>query len=270
MQIKIENISYQVAKQAILKNISCTIPSGQLTVLLGANGAGKSTLLKIMAAQESMTKGIIYYNNRNIKTWSVQELAKYRAVLSQHIYMGFPMSVMEVVMLGRYPSMAKNTRTEHQKIVLEALEEVGLSAFAKRDIQSLSGGEQQRVHMARVLAQSWNARGRATEQIIFLDEPTASLDINYQHELLALAQKLCRKYQFTVVVVLHDMNLAAQYANQILMLKKGKLLTFGEPEKILIPNTIKEAFGVEAFVQKHPVFNCLQVTTYQNNQKIAL
>lgn len=259
MSIRADEISLKIKKQEILKGISWEAQAGQLTVIIGGNGAGKSSLLKVLTGQWKAESGKVYYGNKTINQYTQAELALKRAVLSQQIKLTFSMSVLDVVLLGRYPHVIHQVGRRDKEIAMAMLEKMGMQDFAKREIFSLSGGQQQRVHMARVLAQISNS---SKAEALFLDEPTASLDIHYQHSLLRMAKQVAQEMQITVIAVLHDMNLAAQYADYIAVMKKGHLVDAGTPDQILRKQLIKDVFGVESIIQEHPVLDCLQVITY--------
>ncbi|MCH2044259.1 MAG: heme ABC transporter ATP-binding protein [Saprospiraceae bacterium] len=259
MSIRADKISLQIKKQEILKDISWEARSGQLSVIIGGNGAGKSSLLKVLTGQWKAQEGSVHYGNKTIDQYTQAELALKRAVLSQQIKLTFSMSVLDLVLLGRYPHVIHQVGRKDKEIAMNMLEKVGMQDFAKREIFSLSGGQQQRVHMARVLAQIGDS---SKAQALFLDEPTNSLDIHYQHSLLDMAKQVAQEMKLTVIAVLHDMNLAARYADYIAVMKQGQLIQAGTPEKILNATLIKEAFGVESVILEHPVLNCLQVITY--------
>lgn len=260
--IEVDNITVQLGSQKIIKDLSMTVEPGSFFVLLGANGAGKSTLLKTMAAHYSPVKGSISFKGSPLTEWNEHSLAKHRSVLSQQIVMTFSMKVIEVVLLGRYPYLeGKASGIKDVAIAYEVLDLMGLARQAEMDIMKLSGGQQQRVHIARVLAQIWTHTAE-NPAVIFLDEPTSSLDIVYQQLLFQLLQKRCVTHGLTVITVLHDMNLAAQYASHIALLKQGELVKMGLVEEVLTEEWIKETFGVSAFIQRHPILNCIQISMY--------
>lgn len=257
--IEAKELCLKFGKHLILNQVSFKAATGKLSVIIGSNGAGKSSLLKVLTGQWNPQKGTVTYNGTNINQFNKAKLAQMRAVLSQRITIQFPMSVLEVVLLGRYPHVIHDVGKRDREIAMAMLERVGMHDFAKRNILTLSGGQQQRVHMARVWAQIFEVD---TACALFLDEPTASLDIRYQHSLLRLAKETVREYAITVIAVLHNMNLAAQYADHIAVMKKGRLIRTGKPQQVLESKLIQEVFGVKSIIQTHPVLDCLQVVTY--------
>ncbi|MGH1334585.1 MAG: heme ABC transporter ATP-binding protein [Aureispira sp.] len=255
------DLQVNLGRHTILRNINLELSAGQILTVLGGNGAGKSTLLRALAQQIPYQKGAIILQGQALKEWSVNGLAQERAVLSQYSTLVFPMSVIDVVLLGRYPFSKGAPTTKDWAIVEDLMEHLGILKYAHKNILNLSGGEQQRVHLARVLAQVWDSTWE-NPKLLFLDEPTSSLDIAYQHELLQLVQEQTQENGLAVLAILHDMNLAARYASHVALLKKGQLIQQGIPSETLTNHWIQQAFGVAAVVQEHPIFDCLQISTY--------
>lgn len=254
-------LQVNLGRKTILKNISLDLKAGQLLTVLGGNGAGKSTLLGALSQQIPYQEGNIVVQGIPLKKWSINALAQQRAVLSQYSSLVFPMSVIDVVLLGRYPFSRGMPTTRDWDIVEDLMECLGILKYAHQNILNLSGGEQQRVHLARVLAQVWDSTWEQPK-LLFLDEPTSSLDIAYQHELLQLVEEQTQENGLAVFAILHDMNLAARYATHIALLKKGHLIQQGSPSETLTNHWIQQTFGVAAVVQDHPIFDCLQISTY--------
>lgn len=241
--LHIKDISYEVQGKPILQQVNAVIRPGVLTTLMGSNGAGKSTLLNIISGAIRPTRGNISWDGKPMEDWNVKELAKTRAVLRQQYAIQMPFSVFEIIAMGRYPHI-KNKLTAQCKVVISRVAEfTGVTPFLKRNYLTLSGGEQQRVQLARVLAQVWDTP--SDQRLILLDEPVSALDIQYQHQLLSLAKSLTHA-NFTVVAVLHDLNLAMQYADDVLLLKKGSVVKFAAKEEALNEAHIYETFGVQA------------------------
>lgn len=257
--IRVNKISVQLGKKEILRDVSLNLHPGEMLAVIGANGAGKSTLLKAIAGQLKLRSGDILIHNRAIERWKAEELAQVRAVLSQHTELSFSFKVIDTVLLGRFPAQGAEQSSTSRLIADWALEQVQLSDKAERDIRSLSGGERQRVHFARILTQLYDD-GERQKKFLLLDEPTASQDLAQQHHLLQLARSCAHDLGYGVLVILHDMNLAAQYANRIALLKNGQLLKVGSPEVVLTPQLIESAFQISTIVRKHPVEDCLQIT----------
>lgn len=254
--ISAKNLSYQAGGKRILHDVSFDAHQGELLVILGNNGAGKSTLLKAVCG-ELRTGGEVLYEGRPIRDTGLNEMARRRAVLRQHTPVNLPFLVREIVMMGRYPHFKNRESLNDHHLVDMALEQVGMSHLASENYLNLSGGEQQRVQLARVLAQV--AEKEAGEaQYLFLDEPVSSLDIAQQHNTLRIARGFARKGN-SVIAVLHDLNLAAMYADRVLMLKQGGIAAMGTASEVLTPSHISATFGFPAYVQEHPHADCLLV-----------
>lgn len=260
--LDIQDMSVCLDGKTLLKEINFDLEHGDFMVLLGGNGAGKSTLLKTVACTLPYCKGQIFFKEKLLSHWHEEKLAKHRAVLSQNTFLVFPMNVIDVVLLGRYPyNLGSKPSVKDVAIAYEILDLMGIAEYADVDITTLSGGEQQRAHIARVLAQVWESSAE-NPKLLLLDEPTSNLDVAYQHILLELLQKRVQNKGLVVLTILHDMNLAARYASKIALLKKGTLLTVGKPKDTLTPDWIMQGFGVSSIVQEHPIFDCVQVSTY--------
>lgn len=217
------NISYAIGDKILVKDINLIMKPGEVNVIMGQNGAGKSTLLKILAGSINHYGGEAVINNRNILGYSQAELAKLRAVLSQHYEIFFPITVDEIVMMGRYPHFKSSPGKIDIDICMSAMELMGILELRNRDYNTLSGGEAQKTQMARVLAQIWQEKD--TEQspkILFLDEPVSSLDLHYQHHIMQVAKEFAGRRNL-VAAVLHDINLAVSYADRIIFMKDGKI-----------------------------------------------
>jgi iron complex transport system ATP-binding protein len=245
-----QNISLIKGCQQILQQINCEIRPGEVLAVIGTNGAGKSSLLRAIAGQESIS-GQVTLNGTSLPDWPLEELAKQRAVLSQQLHLPFAMPVLEVVKLGRYPYQQTERPAQSMAVARACLQQVGMAAFEQRDLLTLSGGEQQRVHFARVLAQISQA-GTAQHRYLLLDEPTASLDLAQQHQLCALLRQLAHKRSLGIFIILHDMNLAARYADRILLLWQGQLLAVGPPAEVLTTPNLQRAFGIAVEIWRHP------------------
>lgn len=251
MMLRAESIDYQINGRPLLRDISFSIKSGEMVAVLGANGAGKSTLMTLLSGEKKPGNGKITLDGKDISAYAKKELAGKRAMLKQQNTVSLQFSVAEVVMMGRYGQYGGQPLEKDQLAVQETMEICGLTHLAERSVPTLSGGEQQRVHLARVLAQLWDCK----DALLLLDEPVSSMDVQYQHQTLAIAAALTRK-GFMVVTVLHDMNLAAQYASRIIMLKGGRKWWDGTPSEVLTAPHIYSAFSIHASV--HTDFSSLQ------------
>jgi iron complex transport system ATP-binding protein len=251
--LRTENISYSIGKKKILDDISAVFQPGEFNMILGPNGSGKSTLLKIFSGEINGYEGSVFYNNNNISDLRKEELAKFRAVMSQQPELGFPLMVDEVVMMGRYPHFTFNPGKKDETICNEVIEQMNLTSFMDRNYLTLSGGEKQRVQYARVLAQIWD-RPASGLRYLFLDEPLTSLDINYQQEFLRIASEF-KKEDTVLVAVMHDINLATQYGDRLFFMKEGKLLAHGRPSEILSESLLEKLFNIKTSIINNPITN---------------
>jgi len=249
--LRTENISFSVGKKQILKNVSASFLPGEFNMILGPNGSGKSSFLKIFSGEINKYQGTVLYDDKKIKELRKEELAKKRAVMSQQADLGFPLLVEEVVMMGRYPHFTFNPNKKDITICNEVIERMNLFEFKERNYLTLSGGEKQRVQYARVLAQIWEKPAEGY-RYLFLDEPLNSLDISYQHEFLQAAVELIKDHT-VLIAVMHDINLAAHYADNLFFLKEGELVVHGKPKDILTENIIEKVFNIKTTVIDNPV-----------------
>ncbi len=231
------NVSHRIGKRSILQGINLEIKPGQFTAILGPNGAGKSTLLKIISGEIRPVKGEVLLHRKSIYTMATRELSLHRAVLPQHAYLTFPFTVLEIVLLGRLPH--QNTEAENAPLVYQIMQQTDVWHLKDRIYTSLSGGEKQRVQLARVMAQIHSEKLHT--RYLLLDEPTSSLDMSCQHLILGRAKALCAQ-NIGVLAILHDLNLAAQYADRLLFLRDGETLAYGPVEKVLTEEIVEETF----------------------------
>lgn len=249
--LKLDNISYQIRKKNILGGINLTFEPGKISMILGPNGSGKSSLLKIFSGAERHFNGKVYYNGIDLSSISNEILAKKRAVLSQQSQLQFPLPVKDVVMMGRYPHFSFQPSKEDEEISEEVISKMQLKHLQNRNYLTLSGGEKQRVHFARVLAQLWSIPEN-DNRYLFLDEPLNSLDINFQQEFLQIAKSFINP-QTIIVAIVHDINLAIRFSDQVSFLKNGQVVASGIPNDIVNPDILDDVFGVKTMVIKHPI-----------------
>lgn len=242
-----ENIVVQRGPHRILEGVALQLNPGTVTVLTGPNGAGKSTLLKVLTGELTPEEGRVSWRGRELSRWELKDLARRRAVMAQESSLSFPFTVEEVVMLGRLPHDLGGDSAQDREAVRESLARVDLSGFAKRLYPSLSGGEKQRVHLARALAQiaGWTPRD---PPLLFLDEPIANLDLEHRFTALELARQTARDGG-TVLCVLHDLSLTASYADNVLVLHHGRLVAQGPPNAVLHPALLREVFSINAEIR---------------------
>ncbi len=245
--IQANNITYQIGSKIILKNISVNFAPGKINLILGPNGAGKSTLVKVICNQLKPQNGNVLYEGLDIRKTSVAELAKVRAVLSQNIELAFPLKVNEVVMMGRYPHFSVNPTAKDEQACQEAMRFFDVEEMADRDYLTLSGGEKQRVHFARVVSQIWYPIKDSCRYLI-LDEPLTFLDVHYQFHFMHKLQELLQQENIVIVGVVHDLNLAAKFADHLVLLNNGELLAAGTKTEVLTKQNMKTAYRLEPVI----------------------
>lgn len=243
--VELRQIGYRAGATRILGDVTATLPANRFSVILGPNGAGKSTLLRIAAGLLPPTAGEVRYDGRALTSFTGSELACMRAMLSQSVTLAFPLPVEEVVMMGRYPHYGRAPTARDRKIVHEAIELVGLSERAAQPYPTLSGGEQQKAQLARVLAQIWRDGASDQSRYLFLDEPTSSLDVQFQLQLLDLARSLVRE-GCTVVAILHDINVALEYGEHLLLLERGGVALESDQPRAVAAEVLERVFHVRA------------------------
>ena len=237
------DLAYATGGRTLLEDVSLTVERGTLQVVIGPNGAGKSTLLRLLCGELTPTRGLVTYGGVPVARMPGWQLAARRAVLPQSARLAFPFAVAEVVRIGLDGIGRGLGRRERTAILAEALDRADIRHLAERSYQSLSGGEQARVQFARVLCQLAAGRTIGSDQVLFLDEPTASLDLRHQCAILDTVDAL-RRTGVGVVAILHDLNLAAAYADTLVVLASGRLVARGTPAAILCDALIADVFGV--------------------------
>lgn len=234
-------------KKEVIHGVQINIPNGKISVIIGANACGKSTLLKTMARLVQLQSGEVILDGMSIHKMPPKQVAKVLGLLPQSPIVPEGISVTDLVGRGRFPHQALLGGWKKQDFdaVAEAMEIMGITELADRHMDELSGGQRQRVWIAMALAQQTD--------ILFLDEPTTYLDINYQIEILDLLTDLNQKHGTTIVMVLHDINLSARYADYIFALHQGKLVAEGSPETVITEELVKEVFELDCRIIKDPV-----------------
>ena len=248
--IELRDVSYRAGGTQILSDVTVAFRPGKFNVILGPNGAGKSTMLRIATGLARPTTGEVLYDGRSLNDYDAGTLARTRAVLSQHVSLAFALPVIDVAMMGRYPHYGRVPSSHDRDIVNRALDMVGMSHKRDQAYPTLSGGEQQKVQLARVLAQIWNydppAPGQAhAHRYLFLDEPTSSLDVHYQIHLLDIAKNLL-DYDCTIIAILHDLNTALDYGNHFILLEKGRVALEAEDARSIGAADLERIFNVRA------------------------
>lgn len=252
--IALHNITVQIGDATLVHDAALEIVPGCLTAIVGPNGAGKTTLLRVATGEITPSTGSVTMEGRPLDAWAPREQARRRATLPQQSHLRFAFPVLEVVLMGRTPHLRGVESARDWAIAEAALNAVGLSDLSDRRFPTLSGGEQQRVHLARALAQIWTPPDDG-HRYLLLDEPTASLDLAHQHQVLSIAADLAEQ-GVGVLAVLHDLNLAAQYADHVVMLNDGTVRADGPPHEVFTPAGIQSVFGCPVQVLDHPAQAC--------------
>lgn len=233
--LKASNVHFCIRQRPIVDEVSLELNPGEILAILGPNGAGKSTFFKILSGEVQCKHGAIGYNGHDIHKLKSRELAEVRAVMPQHTQVNFPFTVQEVVELGLISTRAKDPA----KLIREVLEATNTLHLSEQVFNTLSGGEKQRVQLARVLVQIWEAK--PFPRYLLLDEPTSSLDIAQQHAVLKILKTL-KSRNIGILVILHELNLAAQYADKIALLKNGMVAKAGTVEEVLDEGILAQVF----------------------------
>lgn len=257
MTLEAKNLSLSMSGVSMLRDVSVDITPGQVHTVLGPNGAGKTSLLRALVGDWSADKGQVLLNQLPVDQWRPEERAHMLAILPQHSLLDFPFSGLEVVLLGRTPHDSGAHRDE--EIARAALDKVDAAHLAERHYTQLSGGEKQRVQLARVLAQIYEPCQHG-ERFLILDEPTASFDLAHQQLTLDIVTDLARQ-GVGVFMVIHDLNLAARCADQMLLMLAGEIVCSGPPARVLQTENIARVFGVDAVISTHPISGTPLVVT---------
>lgn len=245
--IKIDNLSFSFGDKPILKDINFKIKKGDFCSIIGPNGSGKTTLLKNICRNLDVNKNRIFVNEKDLISYSNKSLAKNLSLVPQNTNIDFDFSAFDIVLMGRSPYLRRfqSESEEDLSIVEKAMNETNTWHLKDKNISQLSGGERQRVIAARSIAQGTD--------ILLLDEPIAHLDIHHQIELLDTVKKLNKSKNITVIAVLHDLNLAAQYSNKLILLNSGKVVEVGNPEEVLTFENIKNIYDMNFQIIKNPI-----------------
>ena len=241
--VELSRVTHRAGGATLLDDLSVAFRQGKFNVILGPNGAGKSTLMRIASGLMRPSSGIVKYDGKEIASLSREALARRRAVLSQNVELAFALTVEDVVMLGRFPHYGATPSESDRSIVAQTLDEVGLFEKRQQPYPTLSGGEKQKVQLARVLAQIWSDDSSHT--VLFLDEPVTGLDVHFQIHILDRAKAMLDT-GCTVIAVLHDLNLAFDYADSVFVLHRGKLVLETDNSHDIPHQLIEDVFDVSA------------------------
>lgn len=255
--IHTESMKAAYGEKVIIEELSISIPIGQITTIIGPNGCGKSTFLKTLGRILGIKKGCIYLDGEDIHRLPTKELAKKLAILPQTPQAPDGLTVEELVSYGRFPYQKGLGRLskEDKEVVAWAIEATGLSEFKEQATSDLSGGQRQRVWIAMALAQE--------TEVILLDEPTTYLDLAYQLEILELLEALNKGHGCTILMVLHDLNMASKFADHMIAFREGKVIKAGTPYEVMNRETLKEVFEIDASIVTDPVSGCPICMSYQ-------
>lgn len=258
MRLEVKGLTFSYGEKETIKDVSIQVDKGEFVGLLGPNGSGKSTVLKNVYRGLTPDKGSIVLDGENLLKMSYKKSARKMAVVGQENDVPFDFMVEEIVAMGRSPhkKMFDIDNAHDKQIVHHALEHMGMEKMAKKNYLSLSGGEKQRVIIARAIAQE--------SDFMILDEPTNHLDISYQMQIFDFIKRL----NITVLSAIHDLNLAALYCDRIYVLKKGKIVLCGTPEEVLTPENIYDIYGIHSSVMKHPVTGKMSITYLPADVKV--
>lgn len=243
---EVRGATFAINGKPLLQPIEHTFQEGKVYGLIGHNGSGKSTLIKLMAQQQPTSQGEIHFDHRPLSDWGNREFARQVAYLPQHLPSAENLTGRELVAFGRYPwhgLLGRHTQKDKDAID-RAITLTHTEAFADRLVDTLSGGERQRVWLAMLLAQG--------SRFLLLDEPLAALDIAHQMEVLELIRKLCDELNLGVIIVLHDINMASRYCDELMALHSGRLLAHGTPDHMMRESTLEAIYGLPMQVMKHP------------------
>jgi len=249
--LSFSGLTVSLGRRSIFKNLQGECRRGELVALVGENGAGKSTLLHTLAGEKQF-QGEVNFQNRPLGNWNINQLATQRAVLTQQHSKAFAFAIPDIIAMGRHQLV--ETRETCIKKVQQYIRLMSLENLLDRDIQQLSGGELQRVFMAKCLAQLDAFSLHNGNKLMLLDEPTSALDLRYQHRLLQLVKAFTRQGN-TAIVAIHDLNLAALYADSVLLLHEGKLQAQGDPKSVFRESTLEQVYQTPMHIFAHPTLN---------------
>jgi iron complex transport system ATP-binding protein len=254
-----EGVSVRLGGATLLRGVSAAVRPGELLAVIGPNGAGKSTLLKVLCGDLEPNAGTVTLDGAPLRSVPKLEQARRRAVLPQESLLSFPFTAFEVALMGRHPHVRGTESAHDHAVTRAAMAKTHTARLAERRYPTLSGGEKGRVQLARALAQIWEDEiwegGGASNRYLLLDEPTNNLDLAHQHTALSLAQRFAAQGA-GVLAVLHDLNLAAQYATRVLLLRAGEVVAYGTPTEVLTETTLQSTFETPVRVVDHPCLAC--------------
>ena len=247
MKLDVQSLSFTLGENTILKDASFSIDSGEFVGIIGPNGSGKTTLLKALRGLYPTSGGDVLWDGKSISSLSDKEIAHHVAYMQQSVNVSFDYEAIDIVMTARYPYLKwwEQEGPEDKVIVEQAMKEVGVYHLRNRSVQSLSGGERQRVFLAKALAQQ--------TEVLLLDEPTAALDLVYADDIFYEGRRLCDEGK-TILIVVHDLELAAKYCTKLVLVSDGHIIDVGTPREVLTADNLRAAFHLSAAVYDDPYF----------------
>ena len=259
--LRATNLTFAYDATLVLRGVSLDVPEGGLVGILGPNGSGKTTLLKVLAGTRTPTAGHVTLDGRDLRRMPRALLARRMSVVPQETHLAFDYSVLEVVLMGRYPHLGafEIEGPRDYELARRALEATGTAGFEARPFATLSGGEKQRVIIAAALAQISGASD-GPAPVLLLDEPTAALDLAYQLEIAALLRDLRDRLHLSMVLSTHDLNFAASVCSSLVLLRDGQVRAAGLTDQVLTTDSVRDLYGVDADVHRHPAAGHLVVT----------
>lgn len=263
--IEAKKISVEIGDKKLVNDVSMSLRPGKFSVILGKNGAGKSTFLKTLTGDLKPSGGEVRVDGISLSKNKPEDLARKRAVMMQNLHLSFSFTALEVVLMGRTPHTKGFETSADRAIAVECMKQASVDHLVDRSFPTLSGGEKQRVQLARMLAQLWDRIEAGEPSCLLLDEPLASLDLSHQHSIMHLIRGLSRK-KVAVLMILHDLNLAAQYADEVNIMKDGRTHALGVPNDVFKPEIIKMAFDCPVHVMRHPHHHCPLIIAAGKNE----
>lgn len=260
--LSMENLTIGYGHKTVIRDLSATVETGELIGIIGCNGAGKSTLLKTIRGLLPAQTGEIRYYGRKLEDYAEKELARKVAYLQQQVQTGFGYTGMDIVLTGRYPYMKwwESENEYDKKLAADCMAYTGTLDLADRPVTQVSGGQKQRILLAKVLAQQ--------TPLLFLDEPTTGLDMVYREEIFRFTKALAEKGK-TILMVVHELDLAAKYCSRILLLGEGRLLADGAPEEVFTEEILSRAYSADVSVVQNPLNGFLEISTREDRDEAA-
>lgn len=240
MPLSVEGLNFAYGNEPVLKDVTCNFESGHVTAIAGPNGVGKTTLLKCLARLIVPGSGRIVFDGEDITRYSLKEMARLQAYVPQYTVLSFPLTVEEYVALGRRPYVEWELSDEDKRVINENIAYLGIDDFRNKLLDELSGGERQKVVLARALVQQ--------PRILLLDEPTSALDVKHQLEVMRLLRMIADERDCVVIMVMHDLSLIERFADDVILLKEGEIIAEGPTGSTLTTGNIEKAYGVKALI----------------------